>query len=767
MVAAVLIVVGALITGGVHAHAAPLATYVVTNTSNSGPGSLRDALDRANTDGIATTIVFNIPTTDPGFNGRWFTIRVLPLKPGGSGNFDAQTEGATTIDGTTQMSFTGDTNPLGPEIDLDFSATVGGIRPALSLWSDENVVRGVTVRGTPNVGVALWGSRNLLEDSYVGTDPTGQVASPNTVGVSVRTRSCAFACVPGETGPFPPATDNVIRRNVISGNGGDGISIEDATRTVVKGDLIGTDASGARALPNATTPTAELAFPVGLRVGRGSLIGGTDPGARNVISGNAGRGVWIGRGVHESVIQGNLIGTDITGSAAIPNEGGGIVFKISCTGDPDCEPTDNVIGGGVAGAGNVISGNQGNGIHLAGIRSRVEGNLIGTDVTGTRALPNAGDGIGFGVQGGGSDHVIRGNLVSGNSRNGISLNGPRHVVEGNFIGTNATGTAALPNGGTGLSLEIGSADTRIGGISAGAQNVISGNGGGGIALRPGSARGLIQGNYIGTDVTGSIAIPNAVGIAGKVTGDCPASCPMDHVIGGSTPGAGNVISGNTGNGIHLQGRNYLVEGNRIGTDAAGSAAIPNGEDGIVVGPHGGADGRILHNTVAHNFGAGVNVPTCCPTQYSGPVTVTDNAIFDNGELGIDLGVHGVTPNDPGDADTGPNGLQNFPILYMAIPAGSNVLVRGFVDSPDPSTIDVELFGNDAADPSGYGEGQRYVGTVQPRSNGCFTVLIDAAAVGSHLTATATDGAGNTSEFSAAISIGPGHPAEPPRCASGR
>lgn len=808
----------------------PAGTIVVTNTKNSGPGSLRAALEEANTDGMPSLVIFQIPRTDPGFNGRWFTIAVLPLKPGHSGKLEPQTEGATTIDGLSQTEFTGDTNPLGPEIDLDFSGTaIGGIVPALNLWSDRNTVRGLTVRGAPNVGVAMWGSSNLLEESYIGTDPTGRTASANTFGVSVTTRSCQFACAPGETGPFPPATDNVIRRNTISGNGAEGISIQDARGTVVQGNyigtdvtgsvmvpngdrgvwirngsnnairgnvvsgngaegiwlqggsdavvqgnLVGTDARGTRALPNGHSPTAVSANPDGLRVNAvRSTIGGTTPAARNVISGNSRFGLFIGAGGHQSVVQGNFIGTDITGTVALPNGtepggGAGIYFKVSCP-DVDCLPADNLIGGTAAGAGNLISGNDGPGLWLPGARNRVERNLIGTDVSGTRAVPNLGDGISLG----GADGVIAGNVISGNRANGVSLNGLRHLVQGNFIGTNAAGAAVVPNGGTGVSLERGAVDVTVGGPSADARNVISGNLGG-IALRPGSARAVIQGNYIGTDVTGSFALPNAGGgIGGKVAGDCPDACPMDHVIGGSEPGAGNLISGNGGQGVQLQGDRYRVEGNRIGTNAAGSGAIPNGAQGIGVGPHGGANGVIVRNTIAHNHGTGVFFP-CAPnpgetTCHPGlSLRISENSIFANRELGIDLFVlgtsPGVTPNDAGDVDAGPNSLQNFPVLYMAMPAGDGVVVRGFVDSPSPATIAVELFGNDAADPSGHGEGQRYAATVTPNANGCFTLRIDAAAAGSYVTATATDAAGNTSEFSAALAVRPGRPATiPPRC----
>jgi hypothetical protein len=218
--------------------------------------------------------------------------------------------------------------------------------------------------------------------------------------------------------------------------------------------------------------------------------------------------------------------------------------------------------------------------------------------------------------------------------------------------------------------------------------------------------------------------------------------------------------------VILGGTANRVQGNRIGT-SAGGAPLPNLGNGVgmadtsIAGPGhviGGADPGAV-NTIAFNGGAGVAYFGSGPAGFA----VTRNAIFGNGGLGIDLGGNGVTPNDLGDVDSGPNGLQNFPVLYMAVPAGDRVIVRGFIDSPDPRTIAVELFGNDSADPSGYGEGQRFVTTVRPEPNGCFTVPIDAGVAGSYVTATATDAAGNTSEFSSAITVQAGRPAAVPRC----
>ncbi len=213
----------------------------------------------------------------------------------------------------------------------------------------------------------------------------------------------------------------------------------------------------------------------------------------------------------------------------------------------------------------------------------VEGNFIGTDVTGTKPMPN-GQGIAIilsPVATNGEDTIGgttagAGNVISGNLEGGLSVSGSGigagELVEGNFIGTDVTGTRALGNG---IGIDSGQSDT-IGGTTAAARNVISGNGYGGIFLDGPDT--LVEGNFIGTDITGTQALPNIDGI--EVYG-------QSATIGGATAGAGNVISGNTGDGIGLFGfgnrSGELVEGNFIGTDATGTSALPNGGTGIIGG----------------------------------------------------------------------------------------------------------------------------------------------------------------------------------------
>ncbi len=216
----------------------PAGDFFVTNTGDSGPGSLRQAILDANADpGIPHTIAFIIPTDDPGFDGSVFTIQPLSELP--------VVRRSTTLDGASQAIFTGDSNALGPEIVLDgtFQASGSG------LWlDDDNVVRDLVIHGFPGTGVAMsWNNSldlhadgNRIEGCYIGTDATGTLAVPNSAGISLH----------GYASPGIQSTGNVFDSNLISGNTGPGISLCDAAETQISGNLIGTDRTGTQPLGN-------------------------------------------------------------------------------------------------------------------------------------------------------------------------------------------------------------------------------------------------------------------------------------------------------------------------------------------------------------------------------------------------------------------------------------------------------------------------------------------------------------------------------------
>jgi titin len=435
---------------------------------------------------------------------------------------------------------------------------------------------------------------NVVAGNFIGTDAFGAAALGNTgSGVSVVN---TFSNVVG--GAAPGAG------NVISGNGGDGVLISttsssQALANFVLGNLIGTDATGTHALGNGT----------GVRVvgvASSNVVGGAAPGAGNLISGNLGDGVAIlSSGVSNRVL-GNYIGTDVTGTNALGNTNG-----VTISGG-----NNNLVGGAAPGAGNLISGNRQAGVLFSGsseISSSVLGNLIGTDVTGSVALGNRfGVEVAAGARGnqiGGTD-TGAGNLISGNSAFGVFLTGAGttgNAVLGNLIGTDGTGTNALGNS-TGVL--IAASSNTVGGAAPGARNVISGNASEGVFVSAGSGN-VVQGNYVGTDVTGTAAVAN--GYAGNGDGVIVSDGATNTTIGGTAAGAGNVLSGNHRYGLllNLNTSNATVQGNYIGTDATGAAALGNGADGVFVGGAAndliGGTAPAARNVISANGGYGVEV----------------------------------------------------------------------------------------------------------------------------------------------------------------
>ena len=343
----------------------------------------------------------------------------------------------------------------------------------------------------------------------------------------------------------------------------------------VIGNYIGTDATGATALPNKWD---------GVDIVGGAtdnIVGGETPGARNLISGNGDTGVWIeGESTTGNRIQGNFIGTDSAGTRAISNTVDGVVLYLGAK--------NNLVGGDTPGAGNLISGNGRVGININEDCSgnRVLGNTVGTDVSGTTALGNAEIGvlIGFGAH----DNVVGGettaarNLVSSNSGVGVLIKDEDttgNLVTGNFMGTDVSGIIALGNG-AGVLIGLGAQDNTIGGSVPGAGNLISGNGDSGVwILDTGTTGNRVLGNRIGVDVTGADALSNGN------DGITILSGAGGNFIGGDASGAGNLISGNTDRGITIQGLgsdDNRVLGNIIGTDATGTKALGNLGGGIVI-----------------------------------------------------------------------------------------------------------------------------------------------------------------------------------------
>ncbi|MBK5258222.1 MAG: right-handed parallel beta-helix repeat-containing protein [Thermoanaerobaculia bacterium] len=459
----------------------------------------------------------------------------------------------------------------------------------------------------------------------------------------------------------------------------------------------------------------------------------------------------------------------------------------------ELEGTGGTVGGAAA-KGNVISGNTNNGILVRGTGHTISGNFIGTDVAGTAANGNdTGILIDLGSTGNFIGTAADGNVISGNLVDGIDVFASNTIIRGNFIGTDVSGTLDLGNGEVGVYAETVT-NIDIGGTGAGEGNVISSNLDLGI-LTVDVTASRVEGNTIGLDATKSAILPNGVGI-GLIF--------CDAITVGS-----NVISGNDDVGIGTAlSSNLIIENNLVGTNAAGSSTLGNFFEGMAISASTGTTVRsnvvaanlshgieidadsadtIVHSNIVGisadlatplgNFGDGVNVcegatgtvvgsvalggNTIANNLENGigvePTALLDNSfeansIFDNGDLGIDLSRDGVTPNDPLDADTGPNNLQNFPILIAAVTTATASQIRGTIDTTANTAVAIHVYSSAIADPSGNGEGEVYRGTVSLTTDGTgagsFTFNGPAIPLTHQVTATATAPDG-TSEFSAA------------------
>jgi CSLREA domain-containing protein len=411
---------------------------------------------------------------------------------------------------------------------------------------------------------------------------------------------------------------------------------------------------------------------------------------RNTISGNNAVGLEIDPASSENVIQGNHFGTNATGMDALPN---GVLGDLLINSDND------LIGGTVAEARNLIARALFIGESSTG--ATVQGNYVGTDATGEKTLEPRGSFL-----------EVRGSRATIGGTVGVTLGGP------------CTGACNVIASGLSLSSPIGEAGNHV-----------------------------VQGNFVGTDVSGMVALgaPGRVGVGIAHT--------SNNLIGGINPAERNLISGNDGAGVHIDNTNAFnrVVGNFIGTTASGTGPLPNGV-GVVCCNFGG-DNTIERNVIAFNRLGGVQI-SGFGQSLEGSVgnAILGNSIFSNGELGIDLGGipgrNGVTENDAGDTDTGPNGHQNFPEITGVTVGQGSTIIEGRLDSIPSSSYHVELFRNTECDPSHFGEGETFLGSVDvPAGGSTFTVTYPLELSPTDVvTSTATDARNNTSEFSECLVV---------------
>lgn len=415
------------------------------------------------------------------------------------------------------------------------------------------------------------------------------------------------------------------------------------------------------------------------------------------------------------------------------------------------------------------------GVLIEGARAtgnRVKGNFVGVSRDGTI---DRGNGIGVYVVGeantvGGTQPEGR-NVISGNDQSGVQIadtGAMDNEVKGNYIGPSADGTADLGNG---YGVVIDANDNTVGGTAPGAGNVISGNNSYGVYITTEATDNKLEGNYVGTTADGDGGLGNdSHGM--YVAGD-------SNTIGGTVSGAGNVISGNDGYGVFISGvsggNENRVEGNSIGTTADGTGDLGNVRGGVTLqnGPDFTAVGGTLPgaaNRIAHNGENGVSVVDTSDVTGSDAEGnyILSNAIFDNGGLGIDLeggteDADGVTSNDTGDLDTGPNNLQNFPVKIRATRSNSTgrTTISGRLNSNPAQDFLIQCFLTGEANASDHGEGSRLLDTefVSTDADGKVGFTCDSPRSllsqlpGQTVSATATNVlTADTSEFSKNVSV---------------
>ena len=492
--------------------------------------------------------------------------------------------------------------------------------------------------------------------------------------------------------------DDIVLGLEVGNFTGNGIAVDNGYGTI-EGCYVGVDRTGTRLRPNGQ----------GIELSGGhDTIAATAAGAVNVVAANTSRQVFVNYASSYTSISGIYVGTTADGTASIAGGGNGI----------DLFADNSTIG--IPGTPTVVASSA-TGVNLYGHFDTVQDSYIGTDAAGTTALSNT-----YGVQMQNGDIAVD-NLISGNS---VGISGAAAQVWGNRIGLDATGHNALPNT---VGVQMG-AGALIGGYAAPSSgNVISGNNVGLII----NGNTTVAKNRIGTNRAGTTAVPNGVGV---------------QINGVNNDVSQNLVSGNSGNGIEIESaaRFQRLNANVIGQSVS-SGPLGNGGDGLLVAAGNTTDqvadiGLDGANVIADNAGAGVDVAS------GNGVNLTGNRIFDNTGLGIDLAPPGVTLNDAGDVDSGPNMQQNFPSLKFAAAGWANTTLDGTLSSTASTDYRIDFYDSPSCDPSGFGEGAAWIGSTNVTTDVTGSAPVSYTAGSSlapphtFLTATATDPDGNTSEF---------------------
>ncbi|HEX7149841.1 MAG TPA: Calx-beta domain-containing protein [Thermoanaerobaculia bacterium] len=783
------------------ASTASAATYVVNATDDNVAGpcdaahcSLREAINHVNADGggtihfaigsgaqtitLATWLpAFTAPvtldaTTQPGYAGTPL-IRITGGAPG-LDVFIAQ-RGNTTIRG---FAIDGVSTgiwilPFAPIANVTISDNHFGILAPIStrVLAVHGATSNLTIQNNRIDGAGGTATGIQLSGAVTNAVIAGnQVENLTSNGIAISGVGGANLLIGGTT----PAARNQIR-GMQHGIHIDGIP----AGVTIRGNHFGLD--GAVAVNNTEADVrvdggsgivvednviAAWRKGVWLRGGSGTIVRGntfglfpdgvTTVGANTGVVVNGATGTLVGgttaaeRNVFTGVVgvqntTGN--GTTITGNHFGLNKNGAFAPVASAVAAYN-DTTGLTIGGTAPGAGNVMGSSGLAALHLqaTGVVT-VQGNIIGLDPTGTVRSDSNFAGVysssGTVIIGGPTPAArnVIGGYIGGGNASGIVLDGSAAAtIEGNFIGTDLTGTTARGNP-RGISLSTSQPVTIRGNVISG--SFLANGQQFGIHISAQTAPVTIENNRIGTNAAGTAALHNE-----------DAGIFVTPGVAAPVTITGNLISGNGGPAVLAFSTGTTLRGNFIGTNAAGTGPIPNNSPGIYVAASGVTIGGTAPgdgNVIAFNTGAGVEIASGTGTRLIG------NSIHSNGGLGIDLAGDVVHTNDFGDADTGANDRQNAPVLTTAVTSAGTTTISGTFASLPSVPFTLEFFSSPAADPSGYGEGAVFLGRTAIATDAAglasFSFAAPAVTQGHVVTATAKhDLTNDTSEFSNAVAV---------------
>ena len=566
-------------------------TIVVTTTGDTHDSNTSDGVCDDGSGGCTLRAAIQTANANPGADDIGFSLAF--------GNWTL-TVGTTLPFVTTPTTIDASTLPFGFTIDGGNLAAGGqGAGLRFSAGSEGSVVRGLSLRDFPGSGIEI----SAADVTVVGSSLSGNGhCCANTAGLFVRS---ADATIGGTT-----STD----RNLVGNHEYEGLEVaaNAGSGNVIRGNWIGLGLTGA-ANPNRN----------GIRLGRSAAVGGSDPGAGNVVSGNDFAGIYVAAPSFVPVLLGNLVGLSPTGDSAVANGQDGIYLEGGVL--------VPVVGGTTS--GNTLSGNGRDGLRLAlnsgddAVSSpSVVGNRIGTDPTGTVALGNADNGV---RSRSASDVTFGpGNVVSGNADHGLWIDGEEFTgdIVGNVFGTSVDGTAALPNGGIGLYwTRTGLGGVAIGGPDPGEGNVFAGNLGAGIHLE-----------RLAFDEDDVTVIGNRVGVASDGS---PLGNQGDGIrsLRSFLDLRGNEIAHNAGHGFSSDASTFNVRFSENSIHDNGALAIDIGDDDVPTPNDGSPDGIPTNYPVLRTLDLGPST-TVSGDLTADPSTTYRIDLFANGEC--DASGHG-------------------------------------------------------------------------------------------------------------------------------